>query len=324
MDKKTKQLLLGIGAAMGAAALGGFYLYTAQKLIDTALNRKLPKAMERGSARIAGELPEFMKNIAEAGAALAAKPLETVTVTSHDGLLLVGHWHCPPNPRRVIVAMHGWRSNWAQDFGLIAPFWEENGCAVLYAEQRGQGNSGGEHMSFGLLERYDCLEWIRWAEQKTGGALPLYLGGISMGATTILMTAGFELPPCVKGIVADCGFTAPHAIWKHVVERNLHLPYGIYAAAAKSISQRKLKIPIHSYSCPEALKHCTVPVLFIHGTDDRFVPVSMTYENYKACEAPKRLLVIPGAGHGMSYPTDPDTYQKEVLRFWAENDGENP
>ena len=78
------------------------------------------------------------------------------------------------------------------------------------------------------------------------------------------------------------------------------------------------------YSCTDAMRECKVPVLFVHGTDDRFVPVEMTYENYKACTAPKRLLVVPGAEHGVSYLVDQTGYETAVQKFWAEFDAWSP
>ncbi|MBE6734771.1 MAG: alpha/beta hydrolase, partial [Ruminococcaceae bacterium] len=189
-----------------------------------------------------------------------------------------------------------------------------------YAEQRGQGDSGGEYMGFGLLERYDCYEWIKWIEENTSEELPIYLAGISMGATTVLMTSGFELPERIHGIVADCGFTSPHAIWKHVVQNNLKIPFGLYSTVAEELCRRKIQIGSKDYSCAEALENCKVPVLFIHGTDDHFVPVEMTYENYKACKGEKRLLIVPGADHGMSYLVDQKSYEDAMCEFFKDFD----
>ena len=200
---------------------------------------------------------------------------------------------------------------------MIADFFRENGCSVLFAEQRGQGASGGEHMSFGLLERYDCLDWIEWVNAQTGGKHPVYLCGISMGASTVLMAGGLNLPTNIRGIIADCGYTAPTAIWKHVAQKHLHLDYRICGGIASRRAKKKANLDVNAMSCPMALSRCRVPVLFIHGTDDRFVPVEMTYENYKACAAPKRLMIVPGAQHGMSYPTDPDGYQEALKSFWT-------
>ena len=320
MKKSTKNFLIGAGVAtVGAAVLGAIHHYTTKYLMKLAIDREGPKSAAKNKEKLmsSGDMSETVAAIMDAAQLLEATEHEQVEITAQDGIRLIGHWYCPENPKRVIVAMHGWRSNWSQDFGMIAPFWLNNDCAVLFAEQRGQGNSGGDYMGFGLLERYDCFDWIGLVNERTNGRLPIYLGGVSMGATTILMTAGFELPENVKGIVADCAFTSPHAIWKHVVENNFHLPYGLYSRAAKDICEKRIQVSSDSYSTTEALANCKVPVLFIHGTDDNFVPVEMTYKNYKACASDKRLFIVPGAEHGMSYLVDKQGYENTVKEFWG-------
>lgn len=322
MKKGTKKFLIGAAVAAGVTALGALYHGTAKKLLEVALDREEPKSMVKNKERLmgTGELSEIMATLTEAAEVLENAGCETVETEADDGVRLVGHWYYPEHPKRIIVAMHGWRSSWSRDFGVISPFWHQNDCAVLYAEQRGQGGSGGDYMGFGLLERYDCLKWVKWANERTGGTLPIYLGGISMGASTVLMAAGLPLPENVRGITADCGFTSPDAIWRHVVQNNLHLPYGIYSGITEEMCKRKLQTDPKGYSCIDAMKECRVPVLFIHGTDDSFVPAAMTYENYKACTAPKRLFVVPGADHGMSYLVDKEGYEREVLNLFRTYD----
>ena len=324
MKRSTRNILIGSGIAVaGVAAVAGIaHHYTTKYLMKLALDREGPKSATKDKDKLmsSGDLSETVAAIMDAAKKLEETEHEQVEITAQDGTTLVGHWFYPDNAKRIIIAMHGWRSTWSQDFGAIAPFWLENDCAVLFAEQRGQGNSGGEYMGFGLLERYDCFDWINWVNKRTDAKLPIYLGGVSMGATTILMTAGFELPENVRGIVADCAFTSPHAIWKHVVENNFHIPYGLHSKAAKDICKKRIQVSSDSYSTTEALKKCTVPVLFIHGTDDHFVPIEMTYENYKACVSESRLFVVPGAEHGMSYLVDKDGYEAAVKRFWSEQD----
>ena len=98
------------------------------------------------------------------------------------------------------------------------------------------------------------------------------------------------------------------------------MPFGLYSKAAKDICEKRIQMSSDSYSTTEALSNCTVPVLFIHGTDDNFVPIEMTYENYKACVSEKRLFVVPGAKHGMSYLVDKDGYETAVKQFWNDFD----
>ena len=318
-----KKLMTGAIAAAAIAAVGAGSYAVTRKLMHIALDRDCPlmdqkagKDKLRGSKELS-EKEQFLEGKVQT---LMAQPLQTVNICAEDGTTLIGHWYRAEHPKRTIIAMHGWRSTWARDFGSIADFWHSNDCNVLYAEQRGQGESGGAYMGFGLPERYDCLRWAQWVNETCGETLPVYLIGVSMGATTVLMAAGLELPKNVCGIVADCGFTEPHAIWKHVVEHNLHLPYALNRKAAGQIYDQKLQIPVDSASTIEAMQQCKVPVLFVHGTDDRFVPVEMTYGNYKACASEKDIFIVPGAGHGMSYFENQSGYEAAVLRFWEKHD----
>ena len=258
MMKTAYKILIGAGAAAAGIAATATLSYTiTKKMMKIALDRQPSKIPERAQRRVSG------------------------------------HWQPCENAERVIIAMHGWRSSWYKDFGMISDFWRENHCSVLYVEQRAQGESEGEYMGFGLIERYDCLDWIRWANAHGCSRLPIYLCGVSMGASTVLMAAGLELPENVHGVMADCGYTSAHDIWKHVVKHNLHISYGgITASIASDICKKKINCGPKEYSCVEAMRNCKVPVLFVHGTDDHFVPIEMTYENYKACAAPKRLLVV--------------------------------
>ena len=326
MKKNVKRVLIGSGIVVaGTAGIAAISHAITKFMMKVALDREAPKNikhMDKAKEQLVGapEVESFVNELLNAKNKLETSDCEVVEITSHDGEKLIGHWFACENAKRTIVAMHGWRSSWASDFGLIAEFWHENNCNVLYVEQRGQGESGGDYMGFGLLERYDCLGWINWVNECCGKEHPIYLGGVSMGATTVLMTAGLEIPKNVCGIVADCGFTSPDAIWRHVAENNLHLKYGIRSAAANDLCKKKINFTGKEYSTVEAMKHCSVPVLFIHGTDDAFVPVTMTYENYKACTAPKHLLVVPGADHGMSYYIDKNGYENAVKQFWNDYD----
>lgn len=322
MNKKKKELILGASFAAGLTAAGGIAYASTKWMVDMALDRKMPGIHNLEKVRKAirgGEcVQQATREVERFAKALRESPHEIVEWTSHDGQKLVGHWFPVPHPKRIILAMHGWRSSWNWDFGMVSNFWQENDCSVLFAEQRGQGSSGGTYMGFGMLERYDCLDWIHWLEPKTGGQIPVYLVGISMGASTVLMATGLQLPECVAGVIADCGFTSAQEIWKHVARKNLHLSYRLRQKWAGRLCQKKIHLKPDACSTVEAMKQCQVPVLFVHGTADRFVPLEMTLDTYQACAAKKRLLVVPGADHGMSYYVDREAYQNICLSFWQD------
>ena len=321
MKKSTRRWLeVGAAAAAVSAAAAASHKLT-KYMMGVALDRNKPKSIldnSRSRQKLRGTPYQemFLQDIEIAAEKLRNTETRRVEIQSNDGIPLVGHLRECAAPQRIVLAMHGWRSSWDQDFGMVADFWEESNCTVLYAEQRGQNNSGGDYMGFGMLERYDCLDWANWLNREFGSQIPIYLAGVSMGATTVLMASNLNLPKNVRGIAADCGFTSAEAIWEHITTDNLHLSYGIRRFDIEDLCRRKLQLGPMECSTTEALKNTKIPVLLVHGTDDTFVPVEMTYENYKACAGPKQLLIVPGADHGMSYYVEKDSYEKAAREFW--------
>ena len=322
MSKRKNKFLIGSGIAAGAISAAAAVSHgVTKKLASIAMDRPVPCLSDKSAAAITGAdyHSEFSRFRAEAAQRLREKEHQTVELEARNGEKLVGHWFIQEDAKRSIVAMHGWRSSWGDDFGMIADFWLNNGCNVLFAEQRGQNNSGGDYIGFGLLERYDCADWAFWVQQQSN--LPIYLSGVSMGAATVLMASALPLPENVRGIMADCGYTSPHAIWEHVAKDALHLSYSEWRKKTiDAICAQNLNGESAYFSCEDALQECTVPVLFVHGSDDTFVPVDMTYQNYKACASEKRLMIVPGAGHGQSYWVEQEKYEKMTRAFWAEFD----
>jgi len=323
MKSSASRYLLPTGILLCSAGASAAIL--SSRLVSIALDRQAPICVRAVKLRLSGSLHHetLLAHLDQAAEVLSQADCKTVEITARDGTRLIGHWYPCSSPKRVILAMHGWRSSWAKDFGAVADYWHSHHCSVLFAEQRGQNASGGNFMGFGLLERYDCLDWINFLLPHAHD-LPLYLCGVSMGASTVLMAAGLPLPASVHGIIADCGFTSLHEIWKHVARHNLHIPYQLCGFMADHLCRKKLRMGTRSYSTLDAMKSCRTPVLFIHGTDDHFVPVRMTFDNYKACAAPKHLFIVPGAEHGMSYFTDPTGYQAAVEQFWHSYDESRP
>lgn len=239
---------------------------------------------------------EIMQFLEEA----LALPYEPVCIQSRDGLKLFGKYYHVQDHGPLTIMFHGYKSPMAErDFEGGIRICRELNCNFLLVDQRAQGKSQGKTITFGIRERYDCLDWIRYASQRFGGETRIFLYGVSMGAATVLMAAELELPDNVAGIVADCGYTSPEAIIRKVIA-DMGIPgsaYGIVSMAAALFGHFRLK----EASPLEGVKHSCVPILFFHGEDDRYVPCSMSRELYEHCSGEKYILTVPGAGHGMSY-----------------------
>jgi hypothetical protein len=315
----------GFLAAGAGLVLGSFVGLTGYAVLDllikTGMDRQEPRLLRGMETRISGARggADYAAALEEAMAAQKKRVTEPVEITARDGTRLAGHWAPVKDPRRAVLAVHGWRGDWTQAFGMMADFLEDRGCSVLYIDQRGTNGSEGEYIGFGLLERLDCADWLNWLAERCPG-LPLYMMGMSMGGTSVLMAAGEPLPETLRGIVADSAFTSPKAILEHVARSNLHLPFGITARAAESAFRRKLGTAADSCSTVETLKKCRIPVLLVHGGRDRFVPPDMAFENYRACAGPRRLFFVPGADHVGCWFTDGEGYRRALTDLWREYD----
>lgn len=262
----------------------------------------------------------FAPRMKEAQAYIRAHTREKVKLTSFDGLELAALYLPVERPRGTVIAFHGYRSLATIDFALEVEFFHRLGYDVLLPYQRSHGESQGKYITYGVKERFDCRDWAHYAAQRFGEDKPLFLMGISMGAATVLMASGLELPGNTRGIVADCGFTTPWDIMAHVARRDYRLPPFPLLYLLDGLARLRAGFRLKGADTRKALERNRIPVLFLHGEEDSFVPLSMTEENFAACRAEKRLYTVPGAGHAQSFGVDPEGC-KRVLREFLERCG---
>lgn len=232
---------------------------------------------------------------------------EKWTITAHDGVKLVGNYYHNADGAPVVIMFHGYRSSAIRDGMGAFKACRDGGYNILMVDQRAHRESGGKCITFGVKERYDCVDWINYVIEKCGADTKIILIGLSMGASTVMMATGLDLPENVKGVIADCGYSTPKDILRSVI-RMMKLPVGLAYWFVRLSAKIYGKFDLESASATEALAKCKVPVLFIHGEADDFVPCEMSRVNYEACASEKELFTVPGAGHGMSYLTDIDGY----------------
>lgn len=256
----------------------------------------------------------FAPRMKEAQAYIRAHTREKVKLTSFDGLELAALYLPVERPRGTVIAFHGYRSLATIDFALEVEFLHRLGYDVLLPYQRSHGESQGKYITYGVKERFDCQSWARYAARRWGDR-PLFLMGISMGAATVLMASGLELPPNTRGIVADCGFTTPWDIMAHVAKRDFRLPPFPLLYVLDWVARLVAGFGLKEADTRKALEKNKLPVLFLHGEDDDFVPPSMTRENFAACRAEKALYLVPGAAHAQSFAVDTKGCQEQIAGF---------
>lgn len=244
-------------------------------------------------------------------------PHEEFSITSFDGLTLYGNYYECQKDAPIELMFHGYRGSAKRDLcgGVQRCF--SLGRNALIVDQRCSQKSEGNVITFGINEHKDCLRWIDFMINHFGSDVRIILTGISMGAATVLMATGKSLPKNVIGVLADCGYNSPKDIIKKVIKQ-MGLPVSLSYFFVKLGARIYGHFDLEETSPEVALKNCTVPVIFFHGESDDFVPCEMSRINYDACVSKKRLVTVPGADHGLSFPKDPETYLKLAGEFFEE------
>ena len=245
---------------------------------------------------------------------LLEKPCERVNIISFDGLKLSARLYRLKENAPVCICAHGWHGTAARDFSGGAAMLMDFGYNVLLLDQRAHGESEGHTLSFGINESRDLLSWITYINNKFGEKTPVYLYGVSMGAATVCMSAGMDLPVNVRGIVADSPYSSAKDIIIHTADQ-LKLPGKLlYPFARVGARLFGHGADIEKMTAADQIRRCRIPLLIIHGTDDRFVPCSMS-EEIAAANPLVQREVFDGAGHVMSFLTDEPRYRTIIRDF---------
>lgn len=288
--------------------LSGLYVF-----VKACVRRKeLPWMVEEELKKTS--FGKYYKCIVASDEWLKEHQAQDVYVQSKDGLRLHGYWIPAENPRGTVLLVHGYRSTMLVDFGLAFAFYHALGMNVLVPEHRCHGKSEGKYITFGVKESEDITQWISYHNDHFG-MQQIFLSGMSMGASTVLYLADQSLPANVKCIIADCGFTSPWEILDEVFHSVTHFPAAASLWATDLFARVFAGFSLKEKDTRKALAKAKLPVLMIHGSADDFVPCRMTLEGFDACTEDKELLIVQGAGHGVSFLVDKQSYTTKVIAF---------
>lgn len=302
----------------GLTAAGSFI--GAYTLFERTIPRQIKVRVDPESMADGYKWKDYYKMINERKERLYKRKCENISVRARDNTDLRGYYYAANGDTdTIVIASHGYTSKALNDIPSIGCFFLDEGYDLLAVDNRAHGNSGGEYVGFGILDRYDLLEWIKYVHERFPKK-KIILYGVSMGGATVLMTSGFtETQEYVSAIIADCAFTSPYEVFRHVLKTDYHLPEFPIMPIADKLCTAKAGYGFSDYSTLDAMKTNKIPILFIHGADDDFVPTDMSRKNYAACKAPKELLIIEGAGHAGAYYEKSGLVEETIRKFLKKN-----
>ncbi|MBR6006513.1 MAG: alpha/beta hydrolase [Clostridia bacterium] len=294
----TLGLIVLIAAAAFVLYLGTLYVKPRRRTLplvmpDEALQRRMNDADMNYTLGLTREIIEH--------------PHEKVFIRSYDGLRLAGRFmdlnHDEKAP--LVILCHGYRGTAAADFRGIFQQVRGLGYNILLINERAHWESEGSTITLGVRERKDILAWANYAAERVGRDTPIALFGVSMGAASVLWSTELGLPENVRAIIADCGFSTPRGILMSVLgQLKLKFVYPLVWLGAFLFAH----IVITGRGPIDAVRKTKLPILFIHGEIDNFVPCDMSREMYEAAGGEKQLETFPGAKHLHSCLVDEERY----------------
>ncbi|WP_342509652.1 alpha/beta hydrolase [Sporosarcina sp. FSL K6-2383] len=246
---------------------------------------------------------------------------EQLTLTSRDGLQLSGYYLPASKPTdKVVVLTHGYLGH-AKQMGLFGQYYHNNlGYNIFMPDARGHGKSEGNYYGFGWPDRIDLIDWTQALVKKLGPDSKVVYHGLSMGAATVLMASGEdEFPHQVKAIIADSPYMSVYQLFAYQMNRMFYLPAFPLLDSTSLLTKIRAGYSFREASALKAVEKADVPILYIHGESDTFVPTKLTKELYQQTSSDAELFLVPGANHGESFALAQDEYKVKIDHFLSRN-----
>lgn len=236
-----------------------------------------------------------------------------IKIKGFDGITLFAENFVKEKSNKWVIIIHGYGGNCRMMYYAARKF-HKKGYNILLPDLRGHGINGANYISMGWHDRLDLKIWIKEILKKDKNA-EIVLYGVSMGASTVLMLSGEKLPKNVKCIISDCAFTSAYNVFKHQFNKIYFLSSFPLLNILDIICKIKNNYSLKEASALNQVKKCKIPIFFIHGSEDKFVPTDMVFELYKNAKCKKDLMIINEAGHGVSQMIEKDKYWEHIFLF---------
>lgn len=220
---------------------------------------------------------------------------------------------------RVAVLLHGYNDRAESMLHIAYIYNHEMGYNVLLPHFYGHGDSDGDHIDMGWRDRFDMMQWMQVANEMFKGstaASQMVVHGISMGGATTMCISGEKCPAYVKCFVEDCGYTSVWDEFSGELKNQFGLPSFPLMNITSTLCKLRYGWTFGEASSLEQVKKSTLPMLFIHGDADTFVPYAMLDKLYNAkTKGYKEKYIAHGTKHARAYTDHPEEYTKRVINF---------
>ena len=243
---------------------------------------------------------------------------EEATVTARDGVLLRAAVFVPKTqtPRGAVIVLHGVGDSGYSMAGF-GHLLNAQGYIVLTPDSRAHGGSGGDRITYGLLERYDVTAWLDWLDTRFHP--PAFYGyGASLGGAILLQSLSVE--PRLRAVVAECPFSDFHNVAYDRLAGLLPTPrLGFAPVVEPALVYARLRYGINLYEASpiDSVRRSRTPVLLIHGTADTNIPIEHSRRLHDASPSTTGLWEIPGAGHVAAWSTAGTQFEQRVVNWFA-------
>ncbi|HLU23600.1 MAG TPA: alpha/beta hydrolase [Bacillaceae bacterium] len=248
---------------------------------------------------------------------VAKQPFEELQMESRDGLSLVGYY-LPAKEKtdKLVIFTHGYLGH-AKQMGIYGQYYYEDlGYNLFMADARGHGSSEGDYYGFGWHDRLDLIDWTKLLVNKLGNETQIVYHGLSMGAATVLMASGEkDMSENVSAIIADSPYSSVYELFSYQIKRMFKLPPFPILDSTSLVTKALAGYSFREASSLKQVEKAEVPILYIHGKEDTFVPTNLAEELYEHTNSEAELMLVDGANHGESFVLEKEAYKERLNSF---------
>lgn len=295
--KHTLLKAIGLTAAAGAAAYGGYGYYIFRTFFDlsrSSLHTGGPESLPYGY----GARQEWLDH----------SDRQDVFIDSFDGLKLHGHTFTNhSDSHRWMITVHDAGKDYHSLMDMIYEA-DHRGYNVLAIDQRACGMSEGRYTSLGWVEHYDVISWVNWLVRNDSQA-QIVLYGTGVGGDTVMNCVGDFMPKNVRAAIEDSGSAGVQETVLQGIRLMHKIDGKLFMPSVDMYLKQFLHFSMLDISTKHQLQNARIPVFFVHGGEDEIIPTSMVFDNFYSCSAVKEIYVVEGAAHLQCHKAE-DYYQR--------------